>query len=71
MREKKFCKDSPDDGNVYLMKVTDGDLLLLGTDGVFDNLFEHEIIKIIKSYKKNFRTKQNALAIAKAICQAA
>ena len=44
MREKKFCKDSPDDGNVYLMKVTDGDLLLLATDGVFDNLFEEEIL---------------------------
>ena len=32
------------------MRVREGDLLLLASDGLFDNLFEEEILKIVKDY---------------------
>ena len=39
MKENKFCNDTPEDSDIYQMRVREGDLLLLATDGVFDNLF--------------------------------
>jgi len=38
--------DTPDDAEVYTFCVQEGDLLVLGTDGVFDNLYIHEVIQI-------------------------
>lgn len=72
MKEKRFCEDSPEDSDIYQVRVREGDLLLLATDGVFDNLFVEEILGIIKSLTKYpQRTKSNAQAIAKTICDAA
>eukprot|EP00826_Nyctotherus_ovalis_P055971 TRINITY_DN7489_c0_g1_i16.p1 TRINITY_DN7489_c0_g1~~TRINITY_DN7489_c0_g1_i16.p1 ORF type:complete len:308 (-),score=56.43 TRINITY_DN7489_c0_g1_i16:157-1080(-) len=45
----EFCKDSPEEADMYQIKVQEGDLLLLGTDGVFDNLFLEEIMERIRS----------------------
>ena len=56
---------------MYLVKVKEGDILLLCTDGVLDNLFESDILKIIKKYQKKDKTRQNALELAKAICREA
>lgn len=36
-------QDTPDMARVYSVNIEEGDLVLLGTDGVFDNLFDHEI----------------------------
>ena len=52
MKEKKFCEDSPEDSDNYHLRVREGDLLILGTDGVFDNLFEDEILQIVKTYTR-------------------
>jgi serine/threonine protein phosphatase PrpC len=49
MRERKFCEDAPEDSDLYQLRVREGDLLILGTDGVFDNLFEEEILLIIRT----------------------
>jgi serine/threonine protein phosphatase PrpC len=32
------------------MRVRDGDLLLLASDGLYDNLFSDEILTIVKDY---------------------
>lgn len=71
LKQRTFCKDQPQDGNVYLLKVKEGDLLLLATDGVFDNLFENEILSIVKSFSGVRKTKQNALGIARKLCESA
>lgn len=39
MKEKKFCDDAPEESDIYQLRVREGDLLILATDGVFDNLF--------------------------------
>jgi serine/threonine protein phosphatase PrpC len=35
------------------MRVREGDLLLLATDGVYDNLFEEEILGIVSKLTRN------------------
>lgn len=37
--QNKFCADKPEDSDIYQIRVREGDLLILATDGVFDNLF--------------------------------
>lgn len=44
MKERKFCEDSPEDSDIYQLRIREGDLLILGSDGIFDNLFEEEIL---------------------------
>ncbi|CDJ69049.1 hypothetical protein, conserved, partial [Eimeria necatrix] len=39
-------QDTPEAAAVATVAVQEGDLLLLGTDGLFDNLFDHEICAI-------------------------
>ena len=35
----------------YEFELQDGDIVVSATDGVFDNLFMHEILKIVKDFK--------------------
>jgi len=67
MRERKFCEDSPEDSDDYQLRVREGDLLILGTDGIFDNLFEEEILEIVKVFTRanQQRTKQTAQLISR------
>jgi len=39
-------QDIPQDAQMYSMPVKEGDLLILGTDGVFDNLHDHEVCQL-------------------------
>jgi hypothetical protein len=44
------------------------------TDGIFDNLFNHEVLKICREYKHravNLNTSELAHSLAKTICEAA
>ncbi|KAI9327062.1 phosphatase 2C-like domain-containing protein [Zopfochytrium polystomum] len=41
-------RDTPGDALAYLIKVREGDLVVLGTDGIFDNVFDDEILEIVK-----------------------
>lgn len=45
----EFCKDSPEEADMYQTKVQEGDLVLLGTDGLFDNLFLEEIVERVRT----------------------
>lgn len=62
MKQRKFCEDTPEDSDNYQLRVREGDLLILGTDGIFDNLFEEEILEIVKNFTKTNqqRTKYTA-----------
>lgn len=72
IREKRFCEDSPEDSDNYQVRVREGDLLILGTDGVFDNLFEEEILEIVSEFSRQncAKTKDTAAMIAKRIAEA-
>lgn len=41
--------DLPTDADCYDIPVQAGDLVLIGTDGVFDNLYEHELCEVAAS----------------------
>jgi serine/threonine protein phosphatase PrpC len=56
------------------MRIREGDLLLLATDGVFDNLFSDEILTIVKNFtarNTNLKTKASAHILARSIAEAA
>lgn len=54
------------------MRVREGDLLILATDGVFDNLFQEEILAIVRNFSQsNLKTKQSALTLSRMIAEAA
>lgn len=40
-------QDMPRDGDRLSIRVQDGDLLVVGTDGLFDNMFDHEILDFV------------------------
>lgn len=47
-------------------------MLILATDGVFDNLFQDEILSIVKAFSKNNgKTRQTALTLSRLIAEAA
>ena len=46
----KFWKDKVSDSILYQCKVNEGDIVLCATDGLFDNLYIHEILQIIDSF---------------------
>lgn len=46
-----MCQDKPDDAEEYCFELIDGDIIVTATDGIFDNLFSHEILDIVKVYK--------------------
>ncbi|KAG0051768.1 hypothetical protein BGZ83_003332 [Gryganskiella cystojenkinii] len=37
--------DSPTDAQVFTVKVESGDIIVMGTDGIFDNLFDEDILE--------------------------
>jgi serine/threonine protein phosphatase PrpC len=42
-RSRHVRQDVPEDADGYALNLEEGDLLVLGTDGLFDNLHQHEI----------------------------
>ena len=40
-------RDQPKDAQSFNVKVKEGDILVLGTDGLFDNVFDEDIIQIV------------------------
>jgi serine/threonine protein phosphatase PrpC len=46
------CQDEPHNSDEYTVELRLGDVILTATDGVFDNLFNHEVLDIIKEYKQ-------------------
>jgi serine phosphatase RsbU (regulator of sigma subunit) len=46
------CQDSPENADDYSVPLKDGDIIVSATDGVHDNLFQHEILTIVKEFKQ-------------------
>ena len=43
-------KDMPSDGTINHLKIRRGDIVVLGSDGIFDNVFDTDIISILKKH---------------------
>ncbi|RKO88896.1 phosphatase 2C-like domain-containing protein [Blyttiomyces helicus] len=41
-------RDSPVDAQLFKVKVQEGDIVILGSDGMFDNVFDDEIVDIVR-----------------------
>jgi protein phosphatase PTC7 len=46
---KNHIKDLPKDSDISNFKLEKGDIIIMATDGLFDNLFEKDIINIVKN----------------------
>ncbi|KAK3838405.1 MAG: phosphatase 2C-like domain-containing protein, partial [Linnemannia elongata] len=44
--------DSPTDAQVFTVKVESGDIVVMGTDGIFDNLFDEDILEEVQKYER-------------------
>ncbi|KAI9001993.1 phosphatase 2C-like domain-containing protein [Gaertneriomyces semiglobifer] len=42
-------RDTPNDAQIYKLKVEEGDIVILGSDGMFDNVFDEDIVDIVRS----------------------
>ena len=40
----------PDDADMYDLEIQESDVIVMGSDGLFDNLFEQEIAEIVKKH---------------------
>lgn len=49
--KNNLCQDKPEMADEYEFELQDGDIIVSATDGVFDNLFTHEILKTVKDFK--------------------
>jgi hypothetical protein len=45
-------KDTPKDTQSFVVKIQEGDIVILGSDGLFDNVFDEEIVDIVEAYTK-------------------
>ena len=45
LRCNRLISDRVDRGDVYTVRVTDGDLLIVGSDGLWDNLYDADIVR--------------------------
>jgi len=67
---RKF--DAPCDAKLYSLEVQEGDLIILGSDGVFDNLHDTEICAIVDSEASSVKDgTRDPERVAAAIAEAA
>ncbi|KAJ3098869.1 hypothetical protein HDU97_003682 [Phlyctochytrium planicorne] len=45
-------KDHPSTAQRYIVNIAEGDIVVMGSDGIFDNVFDEEILEIVKSVVK-------------------
>lgn len=62
--------DSPDSADFDVIDVMDGDLILLYTDGVSDNLFEKKIMNLIRPFMELHEIPDVEI-IAEMVCETA
>ena len=47
-----ICSDKPSVSEKHDLKIETGDVIITATDGVYDNLFNREILDILEGYKR-------------------
>eukprot|EP01022_Parablepharisma_sp_SALTPOND_P002386 TRINITY_DN1097_c0_g1_i1.p1 TRINITY_DN1097_c0_g1~~TRINITY_DN1097_c0_g1_i1.p1 ORF type:complete len:2193 (+),score=167.35 TRINITY_DN1097_c0_g1_i1:16766-23344(+) len=50
--KQEFCRDAPETAHLYQTTIQEGDLLIVATDGVLDNLFPEEMLAAIQAAVK-------------------
>lgn len=65
--------DSPEDAQLAAVPVTTGDILVVGSDGLFDNLPDTDLIGVLEEVRGNYPDRNQAMAsaLARAIAAAA
>jgi protein phosphatase PTC7 len=63
-KRASFCKDKPEDSDLYNINIKYDfflypDLILLGSDGLFDNVYIKEILRIVNKYCFKIKPKIN------------
>lgn len=43
-RTENLCQDTPEHADEYVYEMQEEDIIVSATDGVFDNLFQHEVL---------------------------
>ena len=51
-KKNNVCQDSPENADDYNIELKEGDIIVSATDGVFDNLFQHEVLTMVSEYRK-------------------
>lgn len=74
-KKNNVCQDSPESADDYNIELKDGDIIVSATDGVFDNLFQHEMLSMVADYRKmisplQLRTQQQAKELSKILVDA-
>ncbi|KAJ5068573.1 protein phosphatase ptc7 [Anaeramoeba ignava] len=54
----KNSSDKPSDADLYEIEVEKDDIIIMATDGIFDNIFEREILEKIIEYQKESNQKE-------------
>ena len=52
--------DVPDDAQILTVPICEGDLMIVGTDGIFDNLFDHELIALVEEASEAHATRASS-----------
>lgn len=52
----KHCPDHPQDGTKLEFQLESGDIIVMASDGVLDNLFEKQILSLVSNQKHNQNT---------------
>ncbi|KAI8903414.1 phosphatase 2C-like domain-containing protein [Powellomyces hirtus] len=50
-------RDSPKDAQTFSVKIQEDDIVILGSDGMFDNVFDDDIVEIIRSVVQSSGTR--------------
>ena len=48
-------RDTPKDAQEYTLKIQRGDIIIMGSDGLFDNVFDEDILDIVNSFESKKR----------------
>ncbi|CAI5725622.1 unnamed protein product [Hyaloperonospora brassicae] len=57
--------DTPEMGEVYELKAQEGDVIVLGTDGLFDNLYSEQIASLLDTVLPSTQEEHNQLSMDK------
>ncbi|TPX43659.1 hypothetical protein SeMB42_g02301 [Synchytrium endobioticum] len=55
--------DTPDDAQSFKVKVQEGDIVIVGSDGMFDNVFDEDVVDIVRSVTDKISVKHHGNSV--------